>query len=397
MPYLADAVPGWFQAAVTLYDDQGNELAYAGGYRFHPDPVLHYEIPRDGRYLVEIRDAIYRGREDFVYRMALGELPFVTGVFPLGGRAGQQTRVELQGWNLPSHDLTRTAKAGRRASIRSDCPRHGLCRGLPFALDTCRSAWRRSPTAGPDRPARSRCPSSSTAASIVPATATCFRFEGHAGQTGRRRGLRPAARLAAGFRAAADRRRRAGNWPSTTITRTRLGPADPSCRFLAAAKLPAAGTYYLRLYDAQGQGGPEYAYRLRIGPPRPDFQLRIVPSTRSVRAGLSVPVTVQALRRDGFNGEITLELQDPPPGFSLSGVRILPGQDRVRMTLTAPPDPDLSPVELHMQGQATIAGRQVRRPAVPADDMMQAFIYHHLVPARQWLIAIVGRARNGPA
>ena len=69
MPYLADAVPGWFQAALTLYDAQGHEVAYGDDYRFHPDPVIHFKIPADGEYVIEIRDAIYRGREDFVYRV----------------------------------------------------------------------------------------------------------------------------------------------------------------------------------------------------------------------------------------------------------------------------------------------------------------------------------------
>ena len=101
IPYLADAVPGWFQAAVALYDSAGNELAYDDHYRFHPDPVLHCKIPKDGQYVLEIRDALYRGREDFVYRITVGELPFVTSIFPLGGPAGTQTTVELKGWNLP--------------------------------------------------------------------------------------------------------------------------------------------------------------------------------------------------------------------------------------------------------------------------------------------------------
>ena len=86
IPYLADAVPGWFQATLALYDADGNELAYADDYRFYPDPVLSYDIPRDGAYVLEIKDAIYRGREDFVYRIALGELPFVTSIFPWAAR-----------------------------------------------------------------------------------------------------------------------------------------------------------------------------------------------------------------------------------------------------------------------------------------------------------------------
>jgi hypothetical protein len=114
IPYLADAVPGWFQATVALYDAKGKELAYDDDFRFQPDPVLHFEIPRDGDYFVEIKDSIYRGREDFVYRIALGELPFVTSIFPLGGRGGERTVVELKGWNLPTNTLVTEAALRRR-------------------------------------------------------------------------------------------------------------------------------------------------------------------------------------------------------------------------------------------------------------------------------------------
>ena len=138
------------------------------------------------------------------------------------------------------------------------------------------------------------------------------------------------------------------------------------------AVLPSAGTYYLHLYDAQNQGGPEYAYRLRIGPPRPDFELRVVPSSINVRAGTAAAITVHALRRDGFNGPINLELKDAPAGFSLSGAKVPAGQAKVQLTLTVPLDPGLPPAVLRMEGRATIAGSEVRRSVVPADDMMQA-------------------------
>ena len=64
IPYLPDAVPGWFQATLALYDAKGREVAYDDDYRFHPDPVLLFKVPEDGQYVVEIRDAIYRGRPD---------------------------------------------------------------------------------------------------------------------------------------------------------------------------------------------------------------------------------------------------------------------------------------------------------------------------------------------
>ena len=87
--------------------------------------------------------------------------------------------------------------------------------------------------------------------------------------------------------------------------------ADSFLRF----KLPASGAYYLHLGDTQGKGGPDYAYRLRISRPQPDFALRMVPSSINARAGATVPVTVYALRRDGFAGDIVLKLKDAPSGF----------------------------------------------------------------------------------
>ena len=69
IPYISDAVPGWFQATLGLTDSQGREVQYADHFLFHPDPVLYYEIPEDGDYTLEIHDSIYRGREDFVYRI----------------------------------------------------------------------------------------------------------------------------------------------------------------------------------------------------------------------------------------------------------------------------------------------------------------------------------------
>ena len=47
--------------------------------------------PRTGSTCSKSTIRIYRGREDFVYRIALGELPFITGIFPLG-RPGRRRK-----------------------------------------------------------------------------------------------------------------------------------------------------------------------------------------------------------------------------------------------------------------------------------------------------------------
>ena len=149
IPYMADAVPGWFQPVLALYDAKGKEVAYDDDYRFKPDPVIFFEVPKDGEYVLAIYDAIYRGREDFVYRITIGELPFVTSIFPLGGRRGRTGhRSSMKGWNLEGAELTPppTGRAAGRLSDRR--PQDGVA--SPTACHSpwtrCRNASSRSPT-----------------------------------------------------------------------------------------------------------------------------------------------------------------------------------------------------------------------------------------------------------
>ena len=164
--------------------------------------------------------------------------------------------------------------------------------------------------------------------------------------------------------------------------------ADSRLRF----KLPAKGAYYVHLSDAQRKGGAEYGYRLRIGKPQPDFELRVTPSAINARGGATVPVTVYALRKDGFAGDIALRLKDAPQGFTLSGGLIPAGEDKVRLTLTVPPQRTPAPVRLHLEGHTG----QLTHIAVPAEDMMQAFAYRHLVPAKEWMATVISAGRTVP-
>jgi hypothetical protein len=163
--------------------------------------------------------------------------------------------------------------------------------------------------------------------------------------------------------------------------------ADSYLRFT----LPASGSYYVFLGDAQHQGGPDFAYRLRLSPPRPDFALRVVPSSLAVRGGMAVPFTVYALCRDGFSNEITLALKDAPAGFALSGATMPANENQVRLTLMAPALPARQVFNLALEGHALIQNHDVVRPGVPAQDMMQAFAYWHLVPSQELEVSVLDR------
>src|ERR1043166_5601699 len=102
IPYIADAVPGWFDAVLTLRDANGRKLAADDDFEFSPDPVIFFTVPADGDYIVEIADIIHRGRGDFVYRLTVGAVPYLTHIFPLGGRCGEEVQLKLSGVNLPN-------------------------------------------------------------------------------------------------------------------------------------------------------------------------------------------------------------------------------------------------------------------------------------------------------
>lgn len=392
IPYLADAVPGWFQAAVSISDLKGQELAYDDHFRFHPDPVLCCEIPRDGDYVLQIRDSIYRGREDFVYRITVGEIPFVTSVFPLGGKPGEATAVAITGWNLTVTNLT--VGQDRRDSGVGEIsfgPGENYANIVPFAFDTLPEVLETEPNDTPRKARAVTLPVIINGRIDKPGDADVFSIEGRAGQeivaevTARR--LNSPLDSTLELTDAAGKRIAFNDDFEDKGSGLETHHADSYLR----ATLPAAGKYYIRLTDSQRQGGPEFGYRLRISEPQPDFALRIAPSSVSVRAGANTVLDIYALRKDGFTNAISFWLKDAPSGFAISGGTIPANQDQVRFTLTAPPSRQPAPLHLEIAGHADIDGKVITHTAVPCEDMMQAFAYRHLVPAKALEVTVGGQ------
>jgi len=105
-PYVGDAVPGFFNASLTLKDEKGETVAFADDeLRFRPDPVMDFAPEADGVYRLEIHDVLYRGREDFVYSISVAEgraasenrAPGADGVVMPGEVARRQFFVESPG------------------------------------------------------------------------------------------------------------------------------------------------------------------------------------------------------------------------------------------------------------------------------------------------------------
>ena len=382
IPYIADAVPGWFQPVIALHDADGKEVAFGDDYRFKPDPTIYLEVPKDGEYVLSITDAIYRGREDFVYRVTIGKLPFVTGIFPLGGRVGEPATIEMDGWNLQKAKLTPPPKDAP-AGVYQVAAKTGkfVSNPLPFALDTLPECLDQESNNDPAHAQKVKLPIIVNGRTDHPDDWDVYQVEGKAGDT-----------------LVAEVQARRLDSPLDSM----LKITDADGKLLAfnddhqdvgsglnthhadsyiMLKLPADGAYFVHLGDTARGGGKEYAYRLRISAPRPDFELRVVPASAALRSRAATAVTVYAIRKDGFAGDIKLGLKDAPKGFSASTVSLQNAKPNVRLSLkTTLPATD-QPVSLAVEGRATVGEEAIARVAVPSEDRMQAFLWRHLVPA----------------
>lgn len=398
IPYLADAVPGWFQAALSLTDSTGKEVAFAGSFQFSQDPVLYCEVPRDGRYTVKIHDSLFRGREDFVYRLTLGEIPFVTSIFPLGAPWNEETPIQLEGWNL-----TQTSLVTKKVAFKQFRPVRwysvpqgtGQEVSVPVQMNLLSEVFDKEPNND-----------QATAQSISTRTIVNGRIDAP--------GDEDVFRITGGGRIAIEvHARRHGSPLDSLVTLTdsrgqeiafnddfedkTQGLLTHHADSHLVANIPSSGAY-LRLSDTQGNGGPSFVYRLHLRAPEPDFELRVTPATIIGRSGAVVPIAVHAMRQDNFAEDIEVALVDPPPGFALSGNTIPGNADRVTMTLSLPPQAPKGPIVLEMAGRARGRGNNtwVVRPAVPAENMMQAFAWTHLIPVEEWTVIVSGNPSPKP-
>ena len=162
-------------------------------------------------------------------------------------------------------------------------------------------------------------------------------------------------------------------------------------------KLPADGKYFVHLGETRRHAGKEYAYRLRISRPQPDFELRLIPSKMVMRSKASAAVKVFAIRRDGYNGPIKLSFKDLPKGFESGGATLPAGKEEVGLAVKTSLEETEKPVNLIVIGSATVGDREIVHEAVPAEDIMQAFLWRHLLPADTLPALVINPSYKPPA
>ncbi len=305
---------------------------------------------------------MYRGYEDFVCRVTIGELPFVSGIFPLSSRVGNPVAIRMKGWNLDAAELNPLAKDLGPGIYFLEANKQGLISNRVLcALDTLPEITEKEPNNDPASAQRVDLPIIVNGCVDRPGDLDVFMFAGQAGkpvvaEINARRldssldSFIKLTGLDGKLLAFNDDRENPGSGLNTHHADSYI-----------MATLPAEGTYCIHVDDMAGGGGKAYAYRLRISAPQPDFALRVVPSSIALRGKSVAALSIHVICKDGFTGPIKLRLNDPPEGFSASPVSLLGAQEVARLDLKTRLTATQEPVTLCVQGSAQIQGRKVIR------------------------------------
>ena len=348
IPFMGDCVPGYFQCILELKDSKNNRIAFADDRGFDPDPLLCCTIPADGEYVLEVRDALYRGRADFVYRIRAwkGDPP----KFRIG-------KPELK---LP---LVKAAELAEDRTVK-----------FPVLLQGCIA-----------KPAQ-----------VDKFVIQAVKGEKIVGEVfARRLGSQLDSRLTV---LGPDGKTVAFN---DDHKRVLAGPLLQHTDSWLCFTAPESGKYSFLLADTSSLGSPDHAYFLRIDHPKPTFKLFAAPSFKAVFINGAAPLKLQVEPQDGFNQDIRLRVKSPH-GFYIVGSNIIPaGCTETTVTLSCPDrNRGLTKAELIAEYDeerscsccpccpcCPCRKRTVTGQVFYGDEDTQAFAYTHLILSGEWLLS----------
>ncbi len=379
IPYLGDAVPGWFQPSITLYDSDGDEVGYSDDFYQYPDPLLSVVIPHDGVYTLAIKDAVYRGREDFVYRMLIGSVPYITGIFPLGAQKGCDSKVSIIGWNIKDKFMSfsnpnpgvKRLKMNDMGIYHSD---------VPFMVDETPSTFEKEPNS--DAASANEVPFPICIDGMIqtPNDKDFYKMNLKKGETV------SAEIFARRLNSPMDSFLKVYS-PTGKILAHSDDEEDPSEGMIThhadshiIFTAPEDGVYAFEVSESQSKYGDEYSYRLKIAKPVADYRLKVDKTTLTMSAGKTASFKVYAFRKNGITYPIKLRLKNAPEGFVLSGGLIPAGADSAFVTISAPAKSSTGMIPIEIEGEALGKGGGLRRKAEACEYMLQAFYINHLVP-----------------
>ena len=341
---------------LILADAKGGDLKVnrTGG-------VIDFTPSADGTYLIKVSDLTYQGGERLFYRLALQEAPS-TGPAP---RQPQTQTVSAMSW--PPAGLAATAKMNETE------PNNKPAEAQKITLP-CDIAGSFFPAADVDSfeftAKKGETWWVEVASERLGLNTDPFVLVQQVKKTGDKETLSDVAELYD----IAPPMKVTSNGYSYDGPPYDAGSPDVNGKFV----IKEDGTYRLQMRDLFGgtRSDANNVYRLIVRQATPDFSLAAwavhMTLRNGDRAALSKPMALRAgetrafevavQRRDGFDGEIEIGMENLPPGVSAAGLKIAKGKPYGHLILTASGDAKRGFSLAKITGKATVNGAVVTRP-----------------------------------
>ncbi len=297
------------------------------------DPVAAGVAPKDGSYVIQVRESSFGGSGACRYRLHVGSFPRPLAVYPAGGRLGQALEVRYLG--DPAGERT------EKVTLPTEPPpmfglfsqdEHGISPSANvFRLSELDNVLETEPNNAPDAATAFGGPAALNGVIGAPGDVDLFKFPAKKGQV---YDVRVHARsVRSPLDSVLDIRRASG---AGVASNDDSGSPDAYVRL----RVPEDDEYVISVRDHLLAGGPTYVYRVEVAPVGPRLTMGLperasfVDTTVSVPQGNRTAVLVSA-RREDFGGEMSVEVKDVPAGVTFETVAMTVDRNLVPVLFTA--------------------------------------------------------------
>lgn len=387
---LGSALDPW----IKLYDARsGRELPHAycdDAPGLQTDSRLTYTFAAAGEYLIEVRDSMWRGGNDFNYRLRIGDFPCAIAPLPLAAPRGRKVTVAFAGPTVDGVapvEITTPADAGVEAVPVTPVGTSGLP-GWPVTLALSEFdellALEPTPPGGLPLPV----PGGVTGRFARKAQVDRFRIAARKGQK------YIVAAQSTEFMSPAEVYLELRNAAGSVFARS-SPEKGPRVEFSAEAD----GDVVISAEHGNYAFGPNEVYRLTVAQPKPGFDITLAADRVSMAQSQAGLIAIQSLVRRDYQGPIELSIVGKP-GISgtltvsagaASGPPPGPGQPASAPFAMLPvrAAADLAPgvYDVRVQAKAVVDGKEVVAFASTAALVSQA-MGGLPFPPRTWLRSV---------
>ena len=280
------------------------------------DPFLQFSAPKDGTYIIQLREAAYGGDNKCFYRLHVGNFPRPKTVFPMGGMVGQELSLKFlgdisgpiaQSLKLPSEIEAKLPLYAQQNNLMAPTPNFIRVSSFPNVMEVEPNEDQKTATA-----ATIDLPLAFNGIIDKAGDYDTFKFKAKKGQN-----------LDIGVYA---RRLRSPLDSVLTVTDAKgkqIANNDDSAGpdSYARVAIPEDGDYFVRIRDHLRGGGPEYTYRIEITPATPVLTITVPQAVQNSqeRQAIAIPRgnrmgTVIRATRSNFSGDVAITAENLPKG-----------------------------------------------------------------------------------